>query len=107
MQIFPLKLLKLPKLFPLKICAFAFFVVPLHREPAPGMSAHRWRRVADIFKRRLLTLRSDVQKSRKFQQYPRNSATIDVLRDIDYPSSAISGTLVLRIYVCAYTYIKT
>ena len=31
-------------------CAFAFFVVPLHREPALGMSAHQRRRVADIIK---------------------------------------------------------
>ena len=30
-----LKLLKLLKLFPLKICTIANFVVPLHREPAP------------------------------------------------------------------------
>ena len=44
---------------------------------------------ADILKRRLLTLRSDVQKSRKFQKYPRNSATVDVLRDVDYPSVLI------------------
>ena len=30
--------------------------VPLHREPALGMSAHQRRRVADIIKRRLLAL---------------------------------------------------
>ena len=37
-------------------CTFAFFVVPLQREPALGMSAHQRRRVADIIKRRLLAL---------------------------------------------------
>ena len=31
-------------------------IVPLHREPALGMSAHQRRRVADIIKRRLLAL---------------------------------------------------
>ena len=44
----PLKLLKLPKLFLLKICTSANFVVPLHREPALGMSAHQRRGGADI-----------------------------------------------------------
>ena len=46
----PLKLLKLLKLFPLKICKSANFIVPLHCEPALGMSAHQRRRVADIIK---------------------------------------------------------
>ena len=31
-------------------CTSANFVVPLHREPALGMSAHQRRRVADIIK---------------------------------------------------------
>ena len=31
----------------------------MQREPAPEMSVHRQRRVADILKRRLLALRSD------------------------------------------------
>ena len=44
MQIFSLKL------FPLKICKCANFIVPLHREPTLGMSVHQWRRVADIIK---------------------------------------------------------
>ena len=56
-----------------------------------GMSVHRWRRVADIFKRRLLALCSDSMKSRKFLP-DKNLATIDVLRDIDYPSCAYIGT---------------
>ena len=50
-------------LFP---CSVRFFFVSLHREPAPGMSVHRLRRVADILKRRLLALCSDALKSRKF-----------------------------------------
>ena len=37
-------------------CTSANFVVPLHREPTLGMSAHQRRRVADIIKRRLLAL---------------------------------------------------
>ena len=49
------------------ICTIQNKFVPLHREPAPGMSVHRQRRVADIFKRRLLALCSDNLKSRKFQ----------------------------------------
>ena len=47
--------------------------------------------VADIFKRRLLALCSDSMKSRKFLP-DKNLATIDVLRDIDYPSCAYFGT---------------
>ena len=47
--------------------------------------------VADIFKRRLLALCSDSMKSRKFLP-DKNLATIDVLRDIDYPSCACYGT---------------
>jgi hypothetical protein len=31
-------------------CTYTFFFVPLHREPALGMSAHQRRRVADIIK---------------------------------------------------------
>ena len=37
-------------------CTYTFFFVPLHREPALGMSAHQRRRVADINKKRLLAL---------------------------------------------------
>ena len=39
-----------------KLCLIQKNVVPLHREPAPRVSAHRWRRVADIIKKRLLAL---------------------------------------------------
>ena len=42
-------------------------------------------------KRRLLALCSDSMKSRKFLP-DKNLATIDVLRDIDYPSCAYFGT---------------
>ena len=61
--------------------------------------------VVDIFKRRLLTLRSDVQKSRKFQKYPRNSATIDVLRDIDCSFVPLM-VRPLRIYLCIPSYLN-
>ena len=52
-----------------------------------GMFVHHRRRVADIFKRRLLTLCSDALKCRKFQT-DRNIATVDVLRDIECPFCA-------------------
>ena len=48
-------------------CSIQKNVLPLHREPAPRVVWHHWRRVADILKRRLLALCSDVMKSRKFQ----------------------------------------
>ena len=32
------------------ICSVRIFFVPLHREPAPGMSVHRQRRETDILK---------------------------------------------------------
>ena len=64
------------------------------------MSARHRRRVADIFKRRLLALCSDYQKCRKFQ-YIQDLATIDVLRDINYPSCAYLVRL-LRICICAH-----
>ena len=56
--------------------------------------------VADIFKRRLLALCSDALKCRKFQT-DRNIATVDVLRDIDYPSCAYFGM------PFAYVYMRT
>ena len=37
-------------------CTFQNNSLPLHREPALGMSAHQRRRVADINKKRLLAL---------------------------------------------------
>ena len=60
--------------------------------------------VADIFKRRLLALCSDVQKCRSFN-HVQDLATIDVLRDIDYPSCAYLVRL-LRICVCAHAYLN-
>ena len=43
----------------------------------------------DIFKRRLLTLCSDALKLRNFHICIQDLATVDVLRDIDYPSCAV------------------
>ena len=47
-------------------CISANFIVPLHREPALGMSVHQWRRVADIIKRRLLALVLENRKPETF-----------------------------------------
>ena len=60
--------------------------------------------VADIFKRRLLALCSDLLECRKFQ-YIQDLATIDALRDIDYPSCAYLVRL-LRICICAHAYLN-
>ena len=43
---------------------------------------------ADIFKRRLLALCSDVFETSQLSKHLQNLATIDALRDIDYPSCA-------------------
>ena len=51
----------------------------------------------DIFKRRLLALCSDTSKLRNFQ-VSSDLATIDALRDIDYPSCAYFGTSF--VYIC-------
>ena len=67
-----------------------------------GMSAHQRRRVADIFKRRLLTLCSDALKCRKFQT-DRNIATVDVLRDIECPFCAY-WVHYLRIFIHTRVY---
>ena len=61
------------------------------RNSTPGDVCMSSAWVADIFKRRLLALCSDSMKSRKFLP-DKNLATIDVLRDIDYPSCAYFGT---------------
>ena len=66
------------------------------------MSAHQRRRVADIFKRRLLTLCSDALKCRKFQT-DRNIATVDVLRDIECPFCAY-WVHYLRIFIHTRVY---
>ena len=51
------------------------------------LTKHPSRGFQDIFKRRLLTLCSDVMKCRSFK-VSSDLATIDVLRDIDYPPCA-------------------
>ena len=75
-----------------KSCNFAA------ESPAPGfrgrevsplgkpnyLTKHPSRGFQDIFKRRLLTLCSGSMESRKFQKSNMNSATVDVLWDIDY-----------------------
>ena len=61
--------------------------------------------VADILKRRLLTLCSDALKLRNFHICIQDLATVDVLRDIDYPSCAYL-VRPLRIFVCARAYLK-
>ena len=48
------------------------------------LTKHPSRGFQDIFKRRLLTLCSGSMESRKFQKSNMNSATVDVLWDIDY-----------------------
>ena len=84
-------------------CSIQNKFVPLHREPAPGMSVHRQRRVADILKRRLLTLCSDALKLRNFHICIQDLATVDVLRDIDYPSCAYWCWYIFCVYVYAHT----
>ena len=79
-------------------------VVYLHPQFHAGGVCASSAGVADIFKRRLLALCSDVQKCRSFN-HVQDLATIDVLRDIDYPSCAYLVRL-LRIYMCAYAYLN-
>ena len=55
----------------------------------------------DIFKRRLLTLCSGLMKCRSFELMFQDLATVDVLRDIDYPSCAYFGTSFA--YMCIRT----
>ena len=55
------------------------------------MTKHPSRGFQDIFKRRLLALCSDESKCRKFRKKNQDLATIDALRDIDYPSCAYFG----------------
>ena len=61
--------------------------------------------VADILKRRLLTLCSDALKLRNFHICIQDLATVDVLRDIDYPSCAYRVHC-LRIYMRTHAYLK-
>ena len=53
----------------------------------------------DILKRRLLALCSDIMKLRNFPKHLQDLATIDVLRDIDYPSCANLGTSFAYMYM--------
>ena len=57
-------------------------------------------------KRRLLTLCSDALKLRNFHICIQDLATVDVLRDIDYPSCAYWCWYILRICVCAHAYLN-
>ena len=72
------------------------------RNSTPGMSA-RHRLGSRHIKKAFITLCSDVQKCRSFN-HVQDLATIDVLRDIDYPSCAYLVRL-LRICVCAHAYL--
>ena len=59
---------------------------------------------ADIFKRRLLRSVLTLRNLANFRNV-RDLATIDVLRDIDYPSCAYLVRL-LRICICAHAYLN-
>ena len=74
------------------------------REMSPSRKAklltkHPSRGFQDIFKRRLLTLCSGLMKCRSFELMFQDLATVDVLRDIDYPSCAY---LVRLLCICVY-----
>ena len=72
-------------------CTYTFFLLPLQRETQRRDVCTSAEGFADILKRRLLALCSDTSKLRNFQ-VSSDLATIDVLRDIDYPSCAYLGT---------------
>ena len=72
-------------------CTYTFFSLPLQRETQRRDVCRSAEGFADILKRRLLALCSDTSKLRNFQGSS-DLATIDVLRDIDYPSCAYFGT---------------
>ena len=76
-------------------------VVYLHPQFHAGDVCASSAGVADIFKRRLLTLCSDLLESRKFQEI-QDLATVDVLRDIDDPSCACFWYV-----ICVYMYAHT
>ena len=76
------------------------------RNSTPGMSAHQRRRVADILKRRLLTLCSDESKSRKF---PLVSELSNGRCPTGYRLSLLCLLVLvhlLRICVCAHAYLN-
>ena len=85
-------------------CSIQNKFVPLQRETQRGDVCASAEGFADILKRRLLALCSDLLKCRKFQ-YIQDLATIDALRDIDYPSCAYLVRL-LRICICAHAYLN-
>ena len=70
------------------------------RNSTPGMSVHRQRRVADILKRRLLRSVLTIRNLANFNCM-QDLATVDALRDIDYPSCASCGTSFA--YICMRT----
>ena len=76
-------------------------IVILHREPAPGMSVHRQRRVADILKRRLLRSVLTIRNLANFNCM-QDLATVDALRDI-----RLSLLCQLWYVFCVYTYVNT
>ena len=98
---------EIPRLYPLhftfstkNICLIQNNFVPLQREPAPGMSVHRQRRVADILKRRLLRSVLTFWNVATFKIDIQDLATIDVL------GMCISNTLVPLFVVRACAYIS-
>ena len=88
--------------FQQKSCINHNYFVPLHREPAPRdvctSLAEGSRHIENAF----IALCSDKQKSRKFRKKNQDLATIDVQRDIDYPSCAYLGSLFV-LYMHAHT----
>ena len=86
------------------ICSIQNNSLPLHREPAPRDVCTSSAEGSRHIKKAFIALRSDVQKCRSFN-HVQDLATIDVLRDIDYPSCAYLVRL-LRIYMCAHAYLN-
>ena len=70
------------------ICISPKIIVSLHPQFHAGEVCASSAGVADILKRRLLTLCSDALKLRNFHICIQDLATVDVLRDIDYPPCA-------------------
>ena len=85
------------------ICIYAKIIVSLHPQFHAGDVCASSAGVADIFKRRLLTLCSDALKLRNFHICIQDLATVDVLRDIDYPSCAYWCWYIFCVYVYAHT----
>ena len=79
-----------------KCCIFAVAI------PRRGMSARHRRRVADIFKRRLLTLCSDV-----FETSQLSKASSGLSNDRCPTGYRLSLLCLLRYSICVYTYAHT